>query len=57
MQETLRRDPHSGHLFVFRGRRGGLIKRCCGMTGKACACWRSGWSEAASSGHRRRMAW
>ncbi|MBK8908166.1 MAG: IS66 family insertion sequence element accessory protein TnpB [Rhodospirillales bacterium] len=21
VQETLRRDPHSGHLFVFRGRR------------------------------------
>ena len=21
-----KRDPHSGHLFVFRGRRGGLIK-------------------------------
>ena len=20
MQETLKRDPHSGHLFVFRGR-------------------------------------
>ena len=26
VQETLRRDPHNGHLFVFRGRRGGLIK-------------------------------
>jgi transposase len=26
VQETLRQDPHSGHLFVFRGRRGGLIK-------------------------------
>jgi transposase len=26
VQETLQRDPHSGHLFVFRGRRGGLIK-------------------------------
>ena len=25
-EETLKRDPHSGHLFVFRGRRGGLIK-------------------------------
>jgi transposase len=21
VQETLRRDPHGGHLFVFRGRR------------------------------------
>ena len=26
VQETLRRDPHSGHLFVFRGRRGSPIK-------------------------------
>jgi IS66 Orf2 like protein/IS66 C-terminal element/Transposase IS66 family len=26
VQEKLRRDPHGGHLFVFRGRRGGLIK-------------------------------
>jgi transposase len=26
VQETLRRDPHNGHLFVFRGRRGSLIK-------------------------------
>ena len=29
VQETLRRDPHSGHLFVFRGRRGDLIKWHC----------------------------
>ena len=26
VQETLRHDPHCGHLFVFRGRRGDLIK-------------------------------
>ncbi len=26
VQETLKLDPHGGHLFVFRGRRGGLIK-------------------------------
>jgi transposase len=26
VQEVLKRDPHNGHLFVFRGRRGGLIK-------------------------------
>ena len=26
VQEVLGRDPHSGHLFVFRGRRGDLIK-------------------------------
>ncbi len=26
VQVTLKADPHSGHLFVFRGRRGDLIK-------------------------------
>ena len=26
VQEMLKRNPHDGHLFVFRGRRGGLIK-------------------------------
>jgi transposase len=26
VQETLKRDPHNGHLFVFRGRRGCLVK-------------------------------
>ena len=25
VQETLKGDPHSGHLFVFRGRRGDLV--------------------------------
>jgi transposase len=26
VQETLKRNPHNGHLFVFRGRSGSLIK-------------------------------
>jgi transposase len=26
VQERLKHDPHDGHLFVFRGRRGSLIK-------------------------------
>ncbi len=26
VQEVLKQDPHSGHLFVFRGRRGDLLK-------------------------------
>src|ERR1700751_689140 len=26
VQETLRRDPHAGDLYVFRGRSGSLIK-------------------------------
>ena len=26
VQEQLKQDPHAGHLFVFRGRRGDLLK-------------------------------
>ena len=26
VQETLKADPHGGHLFVFRGKRGDLVK-------------------------------
>lgn len=26
VQEMLKQDPHCGHLFVFRGRRGDLVK-------------------------------
>lgn len=26
VQETLKQDPHCGHLFVFRGKRGDLLK-------------------------------
>jgi transposase len=25
VQETLKRNPHNGNLFVFRGRRGSLV--------------------------------
>jgi transposase len=28
VQETLKRDPHGGHLFAFRGRRGQLPTFC-----------------------------
>lgn len=54
VQETLKRDPHGGHLFVFRGRRGDLIK-VLWHDGQGCACSRSGWSVGASSGHRLPM--
>ncbi len=53
VQEKLERDPHGGHLFVFPGRRGGLIK-VLGTTARAYVCLRSAWNGAASSGHRRR---
>jgi transposase len=26
VQEVLRQNPHDGHVFVFRGKRGGLVK-------------------------------
>ena len=26
VQEILKHDPHCGHVFVFRGKRGGLVK-------------------------------
>ena len=42
VQETLKRNPHNGHLFVFRGR----------TMARAYVCLRSGWSAGASSGHR-----
>jgi transposase len=46
VQETLKRDPHGGHLdphgghlFVFRGRRGDLIK-CLWRDGQGRSEWR-----------------
>ena len=47
VQEVLRQDPFSGHLFAFRGRKANLIKI---GTGQVCACSRSGWRRGASPG-------
>lgn len=55
VQETLRRDPMCGHLFVFRGRGGGLIK-VIWHDGQGLACSPRSWSGAGSSGRRRPMA-
>jgi transposase len=52
VQETLKHDPHNGHLFVFRGRRGGLIK-ILWHDGQGNACLPSAWSVAASSGRQQ----
>jgi transposase len=51
VQETLKRNPHNGHLFVFRGRRGSLIK-VLWHDGQGMSCSRSGWNAVASSGRR-----
>lgn len=52
VQETLKRDPHGGHLFVFRGRRGDLIK-CFGTTARGCVCSPNGSSEGGFCGRRQ----
>jgi transposase len=61
VQEGLKRDPHAGDLYVFRGKCGHLIKILwhdgIGTTALACRSMPSGWSAAVSSGRRRRMAW
>ena len=49
VQEVLKQDPFSGHLFAFRGRKANLIKIVSG-TGPDCACSRSGSSWVASPG-------
>lgn len=65
VQETLKADPHAGHLFVFRGRRGDLIKiiwpkcllaRLRHDMDRAPACSRNDWSAAGLSGQRRQTA-
>lgn len=67
-ETTLKQDPFTGHMFVFRGRRGDLIKVIWWGEGPARhrskggpehrgrACSPSGWREDASSGRRQRMA-
>ena len=55
VQEVLKRDPHAGDLYVFRGKRGHLTKFC-GMTALACRSTPSGWNGAGFCGRRRPMA-
>ena len=47
-EKVLEQNPYSGHLLVFRGRRGDLVK--------VTVCSASAWSAASLSGHRRRKA-
>lgn len=54
-QSVLAQDPFSGHLFVFRGRGGDLIK-VLWWDGQGMCLLPSGWSAAGLSGHHRRMA-
>jgi transposase len=54
VQERLAQDPFCGHLFVFRGRRGDLLKVLWWMV-KAYACSPSGWRKAGLCGRLRLM--
>jgi transposase len=56
VQETLKRDPHNGHLFVFRGPRGGLIK-VLWHDGQGMCLFAKRLERGASSGGRRRTGW
>ena len=62
VQETLKHDPHGGHLFVFRGRRGDRIKiissadACVGSRRNRCNAkdFRVGQQTALSMGNKLR---
>jgi transposase len=56
VQEILHRDPLSGHLFCFRGRRGNLLK-VIWHDGQGACCSRNAWNAAASCGRARPKAW
>lgn len=51
VQEVLRKDPLSGHLFVFRGRRSDLVKMIWD-DGQEHACLPKDSREEGSSGHQ-----
>ena len=53
---ALRRDPHGGHLFVFRGRRGGLIK-VLWHDGQGLCLFSKRLERGRFLGRRRLMAW
>lgn len=42
VQTALKADPFSGHLFLFRGKRGDLLKAWC-WDARAWCCWPSAW--------------
>ena len=56
VQEVLQRDPYGGHVFVFRGRRGDLIK-ILWSDGQGVCLFPRDWSMAALSGPRQPMVW
>jgi transposase len=55
MQERMAQDPFCGHLFVFRGRRGDLLK-VLWWDGQGLCLFAKRWRKAASCGPRRPTA-
>jgi hypothetical protein len=56
VQEALARDPHAGDLYVFRGRRGDLVK-ILWHDGLGMSLYARRLERGALSGHRLPMAW
>lgn len=52
VQTVLEQQPLSGHVFVFRGRRGDIVK-VLWFDGDGYACWPRGLNEDASCGLMR----
>jgi transposase len=55
VQAVLRQDPFSGHLFVFRGKRGDYLKALY-WDGSGMCLFASVWRRASSSGRRSSIA-
>jgi transposase len=53
VQMVLAQDPYGGALFLFRGRRGDLVKALW-WDGQGLVLWPRGWRRAGSSGPRLR---
>jgi transposase len=52
--DVLKQDPYSGHLFIFRGKRGGYLKILYWDT-SGLACSPNDWRKASSHGRRGLM--
>jgi len=56
VQEVLKKDPYSGHLFIFRGRRSDRLKLLY-SDAPGCACSPSACRRAASYGRSPGTGW
>jgi transposase len=56
VEAALQDDPFSGHVFIFRGRRGNVVLNSCGRRAMAFVFCPNGLSEDASSGRSHKVA-